>query len=105
MARTGQITSEVQHSILFQQEARYTLQLQVRRGVHLVDDTLSQLAIVPPSDYKKPLIVRFAMARTQKRVSLSGLADGEAPYVCPHLKIFNNGRWSLRARKGWTKAA
>ena len=58
MTRSGQITSEVQHSILFQQEARYTLQLQVRRGVHLVDDTLSQLAIVPPLDYKKPLIVR-----------------------------------------------
>ena len=46
------------HSLAYQHEMALLLPLKVRRGVHLVDDTLGQLAVVRPADFQKPLVVR-----------------------------------------------
>jgi hypothetical protein len=61
MATVVQISNEVAHSLAFQHEMALLLQLRVRRGPHLVDDALTQLALASPSDYKKPLMVRCAL--------------------------------------------
>ena len=46
------------HSLAYQHEMALLLPLKVRRGIHLVDDTLGQLAVVRPADFQKPLVVR-----------------------------------------------
>ena len=52
-----QIAQEMWHSLANQHDAALMLRLRVRRGVHLVDDAMGELSIVPPADYKKPLMV------------------------------------------------